>query len=134
MRALVGPAAAQARVLVVDEDPSFHEALADLLSLEGYDVDVVESGDAALALLDRMPALEVVLLDLRPSARKARATLHARRPGVAVVIVGGFGDGDDGDPDDLAAADDHEARRPGRPIDLDLLLAALDRHVARARS
>jgi CheY-like chemotaxis protein/HPt (histidine-containing phosphotransfer) domain-containing protein len=56
------------RVLVIDDDEMSRELLAVLLGAEGYAVDVAESGEAALQLLDRK-LLDRKLLDgeaLRP--------------------------------------------------------------------
>lgn len=51
------------RILVVEDEESFSEALSFILRREGYEVEVAESGPSALLALDRAGA-DVVLLDL----------------------------------------------------------------------
>jgi CheY-like chemotaxis protein len=51
------------RILVVDDDPDILDALADILEVEGYDVDRAKHGEEALERLAlNRPAL--ILLDL----------------------------------------------------------------------
>lgn len=54
----------QARVLVVDDEPSICKALSMALSRAGYDVIAAQSGDAALAIV-RNEHVDVMLIDLR---------------------------------------------------------------------
>ena len=51
------------RILVVEDEPSFHEALSYQLTREGYEVSVAETGDEGLAAFARDGA-DLVLLDL----------------------------------------------------------------------
>ncbi len=51
------------RILVVEDEPSFHEALSYQLTREGYEVTVAETGDDGLAAFARDGA-DLVLLDL----------------------------------------------------------------------
>ncbi len=51
------------RVLVVEDEASYSEALSYMLRKEGYEVAVAETGDEALAEFDRHGA-DIVLLDL----------------------------------------------------------------------
>jgi two-component system, OmpR family, response regulator RegX3 len=51
------------RVLVVEDEESFSDALSYLLRREGYEVEIAESGPDALSLFDRGGA-DLVLLDL----------------------------------------------------------------------
>ncbi len=51
------------RILVVEDEPSFHEALSYQLAREGYEVTVAETGDDGLAAFARDGA-DLVLLDL----------------------------------------------------------------------
>ena len=51
------------RVLVVEDEESFSEALSFLLRREGYDVSVAGTGPEALSIFDRAGA-DLVLLDL----------------------------------------------------------------------
>jgi CheY-like chemotaxis protein len=52
------------RVLVVDDDPEIVTFLATLLELEGIESQVATSANAALAMVDRAGAPELVLLDI----------------------------------------------------------------------
>jgi CheY-like chemotaxis protein len=55
---------ADCSVLVVDDDPSIRETLAEILALEGYPVETATNGAEALRLIARrMPGL--ILLDMR---------------------------------------------------------------------
>ena len=51
------------RILVVEDEESFSEALAYLLGKEGFDVIVADTGTAAIELFDKSGA-DLVLLDL----------------------------------------------------------------------
>jgi two-component system, OmpR family, response regulator RegX3 len=51
------------RVLVVEDEESYSDALAYMLRKEGFDVDIATNGDDALAEFDRSGA-DIVLLDL----------------------------------------------------------------------
>jgi two-component system chemotaxis response regulator CheY len=53
------------RLLIVEDDPSLAETLADVLADEGHEVQVAEDGTIGWQLLHEMPTLpEVLLLDL----------------------------------------------------------------------
>src|SRR4051794_32625764 len=54
-----------ARVLVVEDDASIRDALAQLLASEGYAVDTSENGARALDRLRSAAAPDVIVLDLR---------------------------------------------------------------------
>jgi two-component system, OmpR family, KDP operon response regulator KdpE len=51
------------RILVVDDEPQIRRALRTALAGHGYDVEIAEDGEAALALLAARPA-DAVVLDL----------------------------------------------------------------------
>jgi len=52
------------RILVVDDNDALRENLVEALELEGYSVDAVASGTAALGILARDPLPGVVLIDM----------------------------------------------------------------------
>ncbi len=52
------------RVLVVDDDAALREALARTLSLEGFDVEVAEDGERAVAHFEDGDVPDVVVLDV----------------------------------------------------------------------
>ncbi len=71
-----------ARVLIVDDDEMSRELMGVLLEAEGYGVDSAESGEAALALLDRDggPRPDVVLTDVQmPGMTSAQLAGRLRR-------------------------------------------------------
>lgn len=55
-----------ARVLVVDDDPSVRDVVATVLEVDGYEVELVEDGELAVARLDDREAgmPDVVVLDV----------------------------------------------------------------------
>ena len=81
-----------ARVLVVEDEESFSDALSYMLRKEGFEVSVAATGTAALTEFDRTGA-DIVLLDLmlpemsgtevcrQLRQRSARADHHGHRPG-----------------------------------------------------
>jgi DNA-binding response OmpR family regulator len=82
------------RVLVVDDAEGIRAFLANLLELEGYDVDTAEDGRSALALLEGGAAPDVILLDVMlpgidglETLRRVRA-LDARVPVVMLSVIG----------------------------------------------
>ncbi|RZA09165.1 MAG: response regulator [Proteobacteria bacterium] len=52
------------RILLVDDDSTVREPLADLLSDQGYRVYEAENGREALNLLDNIPRPDLILLDI----------------------------------------------------------------------
>lgn len=52
------------QVLIVDDEPDIRDALAELLSEEGYEVRHAEDGAAARRLLDQGLVPDVILLDV----------------------------------------------------------------------
>ena len=85
--------AQSARVLLVDDDPDFCEALGDRLRSQGYQVTVAERGTEALRLC-REEAPAIVLLDLVLPGLDGMAVLETLRreaPDVAVVVITGHG-------------------------------------------
>ena len=82
------------RVLIVDDDRDFGGGLADLLALEGYDVKLADSADAAWEALKRFPA-EVSLIDLRlgkGSGIDLIASLKNRHPELLCVMMTAYAD------------------------------------------
>lgn len=51
------------RVMIVEDEESFSEAVSFMLTKEGFTVDVANDGDKALAMFDRLSP-DIVLLDL----------------------------------------------------------------------
>jgi DNA-binding NtrC family response regulator len=82
------------RVLVVDDDASVRESIAEILTDDGLSVAVADGGASALAALARaMP--DVVLTDVRMPDIDGLAlltTLRERAPGVDVVMMSAYDD------------------------------------------
>jgi two-component system response regulator RegX3 len=74
------------RVLVVEDEESFSDALSYLLRREGYDVAVAASGPEAIALFERSGA-DLVLLDLMLPGLSGTEVCRAIRQRSAVPII-----------------------------------------------
>ncbi|MCZ4343038.1 response regulator [Sphingomonadaceae bacterium G21617-S1] len=87
---------AGSKILVVDDEPIVREVVADMLTDLGCDVLTANSGEAALALLDR-ETFDLILLDFAMpgmnGAEVARAAL-VRHPDVRIVFATGFAQSD----------------------------------------
>jgi two-component system nitrogen regulation response regulator NtrX len=80
-------------ILIVDDEPGVRSALSGVLRDEGYEVDAVESGEAALDRLTRQ-SYDVVVLDVWLPGMDGLATLarmRERQIETQVVIVSGHG-------------------------------------------
>src|SRR5437867_1271100 len=85
--------AQSARILLVDDDADFCEALSDRLRALGFQVTVADRGVEALRLV-REDAPSVVLLDLvlpGLDGMTVLETLRREEPDVAVVVITGYG-------------------------------------------
>lgn len=111
------------RVLLVDSDYRTSNRLAALLRDDGFEVDVVRDGAAAIAHLARSPLPDTLITELNMRfadgvsvARYARA----QRPSVRVIVLTGhpnlLGQGAMGNPPPLVLT---------KPLDYAQLLAAL---------
>jgi len=81
-----------ARILVVDDEKSMREFLEIMLSQEGYDVTLAESGSKACQILDKH-GFDLVITDIRMKdvdgidvLKKSRAV----QPGTRVVLISAF--------------------------------------------
>lgn len=77
------------RVLIVDPDPSLRESLQLVLCAEEFAVFTAESGDQALATVERTPP-DVVLCDVSipgPGGRELVPMIKGRCPDAAVVVT-----------------------------------------------
>ncbi len=81
------------RVLVIDDEKSVRETLAEILADEGYAVTAVEAGEDGLRRL-REEAFDLVLLDVWLRDRDGLSILEAAKdalPDVPVVMISGHG-------------------------------------------
>jgi DNA-binding response OmpR family regulator len=82
------------RVLIVDDEPSILEMLAEILATEGHTVTTATTGGAALKCLDTFPA-DVIVLDLvmpGMSGNQLLAALRARGVDVPAIAITGAPD------------------------------------------
>jgi len=82
-----------ARILVVDDEPNIREALADLLSHEGYRVRPAASAEAAIAALGEEP-FQIVISDLRMSGQSGLDLLQWVRencPETEIILLTAYG-------------------------------------------
>ena len=84
----------QSRILVAEDDPGMQELLERILQDEGYAVEVVGDGLAAMARLGNAPAVDLVLTDLRmPGADGIQLLEYVQQKlsGTPVVVLTAFG-------------------------------------------
>jgi len=83
------------KVLVVDDDPGIRETMLDILSLEGYEVDVAECGEKAVELSGK-GRYDFALLDIRMPGMDGVQTLRELKridETVRVIMITGFDEG-----------------------------------------
>ena len=79
-------------ILVLDDEPIVGKRLKPALAKSGYDVDVVESGAAALKLIDER-SYDIVVTDIRMEGVDGLDVLRhvrARAPRTLVIMITGF--------------------------------------------
>ena len=84
------------RILVVDDDENIRLVLKTLLKKHGFDVEVADSGEAALALLDAFDP-NVILTDVRMprmGGMDLLATLKAKQHPATVIVMSAYGNVD----------------------------------------
>lgn len=77
-----------ARVLVVDDDAAVRESVCDVLQSAGYQTEEAADGVAALEMLERLPEIDCMILDMhmpRLDGMGVLQGLHLGRPTVVVV-------------------------------------------------
>lgn len=80
-------------VLVVDDEQELLRYLGKRLRKRGFVVDTAQSGDAALARLDRCADVDVVVLDVKlvgMTGLETLKTIKARHPLVEVIMLTGY--------------------------------------------
>ena len=86
----------QFTVLVVDDDPGIRETMWDILTLEGYQVELAESGEEAVAKC-RAKNYDVALLDISmPGMNGVEALRQIKRitPSIRAIMITGLETGD----------------------------------------
>jgi two-component system nitrogen regulation response regulator NtrX len=119
------------RLLVVDDERSIRDVLAQVLGYEGYQVQVAASGGEALSLYREQP-YDLVLLDVKMQGidgLDTLAQLRQQEPDVRVVMISGHGT--------IATA--VQAVKDGafdfleKPLDSDRLLVTVERALEHRR-
>jgi len=119
----------KARLLIVDDEPSARSGLERLLRQDGYEVDVADGGEAAIAIASERPP-DVVLTDLKMPNMDGVELLQRLRqqdPDLPVIVITASGD--------VASA--VRAMRVGaedyltKPVDFDALTVAIERALER---
>jgi two-component system, NtrC family, response regulator AtoC len=84
------------RVLVVDDEENIRLVLRTLLRKHGYDVEIADNGESALALLDTFGP-DVILTDVRMpkmGGMDLLATLKAKQHPATVIVMSAYGNVD----------------------------------------
>src|ERR1700683_4478517 len=84
------------RVLVVDDEENIRLVLRTLLKKHGYDVEVADSGESALALLDTFDP-DVILTDVRMpkmGGLDLLGALKAKQHTATVIVMSAYGNMD----------------------------------------
>jgi DNA-binding response OmpR family regulator len=111
------------RILVVEDEQHLAEGLRFNLEAEGYQVEVVDTGEAALDLLNG-PAFDIVVLDVMlPGKSGFEVVSEMRQAGqfVPTLILTARGHSDDVLQGFAAGADDYLTK----PFDLTILIARI---------
>jgi DNA-binding NtrC family response regulator len=90
---LVKTAAATARLLIIDDEPSIRESLETLLTLEGFDVTLAPDGPRGLEALSR-DEFDLLLLDLAlpgESGIDLLPRITTMHPQLPVIMITAFG-------------------------------------------
>ncbi len=82
------------RILVVDDETTTRISLAEVLKLEGYEVDTAASGEEALTLINEHPPFNLTILDLKmPGMDGLELTkaVQTRSPETVIILLTAFG-------------------------------------------
>ena len=117
------------RVLVVDDDAMVRETIAQMLRDLGHQVIEAETGNAALAILDRGDPIDIMIADIVMPGVSGVALASAgrrRRPDLPVLLITGY----PGDvPERIAAGEDYPVLgKPFRPDQLEAMIQDCRRH------
>jgi DNA-binding response OmpR family regulator len=86
---------AEARLLLVDDDPAVRSAVSQALEEDGHAVAVAEGGRAALALLRQGPLPDLLIVDLGlrdMGGAELVAEVRRMAPGLPILIASGAGE------------------------------------------
>ena len=112
------------KILVVEDEQHLAEGLRFNLEAEGYQVRVVESGEAALAVLAEEPAFDVMILDIMLPGKdgfEVMSELRGAGQFIPTLMLTARGHPDDVLQGFAAGADDYLAK----PFELSILIARI---------
>jgi DNA-binding response OmpR family regulator len=113
------------RILVVEDEQHLADGLRFNLEAEGYDVELTDSGEAALDRLQKEPAIDAVVLDVMLPGKTGFAVaseMRARNQYVPVLMLTARGRAEDVLRGFAAGADDYLPK----PFELSILLARVN--------
>ena len=116
------------RILVVDDELVIRESLAGWLRRDGYFVDTLESGEAAIETL-KTTGYDVILLDIQMdgiSGMDVLAHVKSEYPDIDVIMITAFGS----IPSAVQAMKSHAFDYLLKPVRPERLLRALDKAAA----
>jgi two-component system response regulator AtoC len=90
---MIPPGKSMRRVLVVDDEENIRLVLKTMLKRHGYEVEIAESGEAALGLVDSFGP-DVILTDVRMPKMNGLdllATLKAKQNPATVIVMSAYG-------------------------------------------
>jgi CheY-like chemotaxis protein len=121
-------ASASYAILLVDDDPAVTAATAAMLEQLGHHVRTATSGAAALAVIDEMPTLDLVVTDhamAGMTGMELADRIRHTRPDMPIVLATGYAD--------VPIVDSADMLRLHKPYRLDRLAAAIALAMARSR-
>src|ERR1035438_6875930 len=121
------------RVLVVDDEENIRLVLRTLLKKNGYDVEVADSGEAALAALDSFDP-DVILTDVRMpkmGGLDLLGALKAKQHPATVIVMSAYGNMDLAIEAMKAGAYDYVGK-PFKPDEIVLTLRKAEEQIGRA--
>ncbi len=124
--------AAKARILAIDDQLYFRSFIQGLLSDEGYQVQTADGQSAALDLMAKQGAFDIVILHFSEAgSEEARAVkrLRERWPEQPVIVVSSTGDARSAVSMMQSGAADYLVK----PVERDPLLASIDRVLRQGR-
>jgi two-component system KDP operon response regulator KdpE len=83
-----------ARIMVVDDEATARVSLAEILRLEGYQVDTAASGEEALSLLKKGGPFDLMVLDIKMpgmSGLDVTKSVQKQSPDTTIVLLTAFG-------------------------------------------
>jgi len=112
------------RILVVDDNHMVRQTIAGLLRAAGHVVTDADGGAAGIARLEETP-VDLVFTDLgmpEVTGWDVARAVRARRPGLPIVLLTGWGEHGTGEAEPAGLVD----RILGKPVRLEELLAVID--------